>query len=172
MPLKYQWKVSPSLVPSWYPRVHPLALSFPWLATIAVNLASSSHASKGRKERLSAKCCRAYLPDLLMRTLLNGPMFLISFSSPHLTVFLLGDQNITTSPHHQTQCNTATNHCVDLQVPGFRWIRSISFDKTGRHFVELVPRSLAVQTKINKDWRLKNALHLLTEVNSVNGGRR
>ncbi len=45
-------------------------------------------------------------------------------------------------------------------------------DKIGKHFVELIPRSLSMQAKVNGDWRLKNALHMLTEVNSVNGGRR
>ena len=82
-----------------------------------------------------------------------------------------GDQNITSS-HHQKQNKIATSHDIDLQVPGFRWVRDISFDKAGKHFIELIPRSLSVQAKINEDWRLKNALHILTEVNSVNGGRR
>lgn len=45
-------------------------------------------------------------------------------------------------------------------------------EKIGKHFVELIPRSLSLQAKVNGDWRLKNALHVLTEVNSVNGGRR
>jgi len=81
-----------------------------------------------------------------------------------------GDQNITS--HHQRRNRTANSHEIDLQIPGFRWVRGINFDKTGKHFVELIPRSIFVQAKINEDWRLKNALHVLAEVNSVNGGRR
>ncbi|KAL7543443.1 hypothetical protein ACHAXR_012723, partial [Thalassiosira sp. AJA248-18] len=81
-----------------------------------------------------------------------------------------GDQNIR--PQHLKQSKIATSHEIDLQIPGFQWVRDISFDKAGKHFIELIPRSLSVQSKINEDWRLKNALHVLAEVNSVNGGRR
>ena len=82
-----------------------------------------------------------------------------------------GDQNIT-SHYYQKRNKAVTSHEVDLQVPGFRWVRDISFDKTGKHFVELIPRSLSVMAKVDEDWRLKNALHLLSEIKSVNGGRR
>lgn len=54
----------------------------------------------------------------------------------------------------------------------YKWVHGISIDRTGKRFVELIPRSLILHAKINEDWRLKNALHVLTEVNSVNGGRR
>ena len=79
------------------------------------------------------------------------------------------DQNITT---HQKQFTLPRNHSIDIQVPGFRWARDISLDKIGKHFIELIPRSPFVQAKANADWRLKNALNILAEVNSVNGGRR
>lgn len=78
-----------------------------------------------------------------------------------------------TRSHHQKQPDTAiTSHEIDLQIPGFRWVRNISFDLSGKNFVQLVPRSPYIQAKIDEDWRLKNALHMLAEVNSVNGGRR
>lgn len=80
-----------------------------------------------------------------------------------------GDQNITA---HQKQFTVPRNHSVDIQVPGFRWARDISLDKIGKHFIELIPRSPFVQAKANSDWRLKNALNILADVNSVNGGRR
>ena len=80
-----------------------------------------------------------------------------------------GDQNIT-SQHKQF--TVSRNHSVDVQVPGFLWARGISLDRMGKHFVELVPRSPSVRAKTKTDWRLQNALHMLAEVNSVNGGRR
>jgi hypothetical protein len=80
-----------------------------------------------------------------------------------------GDQNATS--YRQT-LDTVTSHEVDFQIPGFRWVRAVSFDKTGKHFLQLIPRSPFVVSKIGEDWRLKNALHVLTEINSVNGGRR
>lgn len=86
-------------------------------------------------------------------------------------VLFKGDQNIAVS-HHQQQLDNATSHKIDLQIPGFRWVRNISFDLTGKHFVQLIPRSPTIRAKINEDWRLRNALHMLTEVTSVNGGRR
>eukprot|EP00985_Skeletonema_marinoi_P012126 scaffold5803_cov164-Skeletonema_marinoi.AAC.2 len=80
-----------------------------------------------------------------------------------------GDQNITA---HKTQLIVPRNHSIDIQVPGFKWARDISLDKIGKHFIELIPRSPFVQAKARADWRLKNALNILAEVNSVNGGRR
>jgi hypothetical protein len=80
-----------------------------------------------------------------------------------------GDQNISA---HQKQFTVSRNHSIDIQVPGFRWARDISFDKIGKHFIELIPRSPFVQAKANADWRLKNALNILADVHSVNGGRR
>ena len=79
------------------------------------------------------------------------------------------DQNATS--YRQT-LDTVTSHEVDFQIPGFRWVRAVSFDKTGKHFLQLIPHSPFVVSKIGEDWRLKNALHVLTEINSVNGGRR
>eukprot|EP00986_Skeletonema_menzelii_P013164 scaffold7491_cov142-Skeletonema_menzelii.AAC.15 len=80
-----------------------------------------------------------------------------------------GDQNITAQ---KKQLIVPRNHSIDIQVPGFKWARDISLDKMGKHFIELTPRSPFVQAKASADWRLKNALHILAEVNSVNGGRR
>jgi hypothetical protein len=80
-----------------------------------------------------------------------------------------GDQNIASN--HQ-RVNAVIDLEIDLQVPGFRWVRKISFDKPGKHFVQLNPRSPVVLAKVREDWRLRNALQILTEVSSVNGGRR
>jgi len=80
-----------------------------------------------------------------------------------------GDQNVTS---YRRTLDTVTSHEVDFQIPGFRWVRAVSFDKTGKHFLQVIPRSPVVVSKIGEDWRLKNALHILTEINSVNGGRR
>lgn len=80
-----------------------------------------------------------------------------------------GDQNIATN---RLRAKTVIDLEIDLQVPGFRWLRKISFNKPGKHFVQLIPRSSIVQAKVNEDWRLRNALQILTEVSSVNGGRR
>lgn len=62
-------------------------------------------------------------------------------------------------------------HAVDLQVPGFRWIQGIKVDTFGRRFEVLVPRSAEVHAKMLRDWRLKNAMMLLTEVGLDSGGR-
>ena len=86
-------------------------------------------------------------------------------------VLCKGDQNKRLSLH-QSQLDIATSHDIDLQIPGFQWVRNISFDLTGKHFVQLIPRSLSIQNKIDEDWRMKNVLQMLTEVNSMNGGRR
>lgn len=80
-----------------------------------------------------------------------------------------GDQNITSQ---QKQLIVPKNHSIDIQVPGFKWTRGISLDKMGKHFIELIPRAPSVWAKTNADWRLKNALNILAEVKSVNGGRR
>jgi hypothetical protein len=80
-----------------------------------------------------------------------------------------GDQNIAS--YRQKLKNVAC-HEIDFQIPGFRWVRAVSFDKTGKHFLQVFPRSPVVESKIADDWRLKNALHVLTEIISVNGGRR
>jgi len=80
-----------------------------------------------------------------------------------------GDQNIS-STHERVK--TVIDLKIDLQVPGFRWVRRISLDKPGKHFVQLHPRSSVVEAKICEDWRLRNALQILTEIRSVNGGRR
>lgn len=60
---------------------------------------------------------------------------------------------------------------INVQVPGFRWIQGMSVDTSGRKFDELEPRSVAVLAKMHNDWRLQNALKVLTEVGIENGGR-
>lgn len=78
-----------------------------------------------------------------------------------------GFQNSQRSNHNQGSLNQA----LDLQVPGFRWMQGVKVDTFGRKFQALSPRSGVVFAKISRDWRLKNALMLLTEVGFDNGGR-
>eukprot|EP00804_Cyclotella_cryptica_P020229 CCRYP_010930-RC/>CCRYP_010930-RC protein AED:0.04 eAED:0.04 QI:95/1/1/1/0.91/0.91/24/65/5640 len=66
----------------------------------------------------------------------------------------------------------SNQHVIDIQIPGFQWLHGVSIEETGRKFLELVPRSLQVQSKINSDWRLKNGVQVLADVQCVNGGRR
>jgi hypothetical protein len=69
------------------------------------------------------------------------------------------------------QNHWSLNHAVDLQVPGFRWIQGIKVDTFGRKFEFLTPRFADVMAKIFQDWRLRNAMMLLTEVGQESGGR-
>jgi hypothetical protein len=62
-------------------------------------------------------------------------------------------------------------HEVDVQVPGFRWLSGISVNTSGRKFDSLVPVSPTVLEKVQQDWRLQNAMKILTEVGVENGGR-
>eukprot|EP00980_Cylindrotheca_fusiformis_P021401 scaffold8259_cov143-Cylindrotheca_fusiformis.AAC.19 len=78
-----------------------------------------------------------------------------------------GFQNSQRSNHNQG----SLNQTLDLQVPGFRWIQGVKVDTFGRKFQPLYPRSESVLSKISRDWRLRNALMLLTEVGFDNGGR-
>lgn len=77
-----------------------------------------------------------------------------------------GDKN------NKTHFHELTSHEIDFQIPAFRWVRAVSFDKTGKSFLQIIPRSPIVESKIVDDWRLKNALHVLTDIKSVTGGRR
>lgn len=69
------------------------------------------------------------------------------------------------------QSKDSLTHAIDLQVPGFRWLQGIKVDTFGRRFETLTPRSDDVLSKISRDWRLRNALMLLTEIGLDNGGR-
>jgi hypothetical protein len=62
-------------------------------------------------------------------------------------------------------------HVVDVQIPGFKWIEGIKVDTLGRKFESLVPRSPEILSKVERDWRLMNALKVLIEVGLENGGR-
>ena len=72
---------------------------------------------------------------------------------------------------HSNRYQGSLKHAVDVQVPGFRWLQGIKVDTFGRKFEALAPRSIDVREKIFRDWRLKNALMLLTEVGLESGGR-
>jgi hypothetical protein len=66
---------------------------------------------------------------------------------------------------------SSVNHEVDVQLPGFRWLEGITVNTSGRKFDSLVPRSSTVLSKVQRDWRLTNAMKILTEVGVENGGR-
>jgi hypothetical protein len=63
------------------------------------------------------------------------------------------------------------HHAIDIQVPGCRWIQGVKVDTFGRRFESLTPRSTQVLAKVFRDWRLRNAMMVLTEVGQDNGGR-
>jgi hypothetical protein len=62
-------------------------------------------------------------------------------------------------------------HTVDIQIPGFKWLTGVSVDELGRKFHKIVSRSQIIQSKVLKDWRLENTMHVLSEVGLENGGR-
>jgi hypothetical protein len=69
------------------------------------------------------------------------------------------------------QNHGSLHQAIDLQIPGFRWMQGIQVDTFGRNFQPLSPRSEVVLSKMVRDWRLRNAMMLLTEVGLDNGGR-
>ena len=76
-------------------------------------------------------------------------------------------------PHSERDMGieVSVSHSVDVQLPGFKWLKGISVDTSGRKFDDIIPRSPIVQSKISKDWRLANTMKLLTEVGLDHGGR-
>jgi hypothetical protein len=64
------------------------------------------------------------------------------------------------------------SHSVDVQLPGFLWLRGILVDTFGRNFADITPRSSLLRQKINDDWRFSNVMKLLVEVGMKNGGRQ
>lgn len=75
------------------------------------------------------------------------------------------------SPRSTWQKELGTSHQIDLQVPGFAWIRELKIDQFGRRFVDIVPHSHILKAKIKDDWRLANMMKLLVEVGLERGGR-
>ena len=64
------------------------------------------------------------------------------------------------------------SHTIDVQIPGFRWLRGMSVDAVGKRFYPLVPRSIDIREKLEDDWRLRSAVHVLAEIGSSwSGGR-
>ena len=62
-------------------------------------------------------------------------------------------------------------HELDIQIPGFQWVRGVKIDNFGRYFVSLTPRSRLLAERAAEDWRISNAMKLLIEVGLENGGR-
>jgi hypothetical protein len=73
--------------------------------------------------------------------------------------------------HRAGRGGSSVNHEVDVQLPGFRWLEEIAVNTSGRKFDSLVPRSSTVLSKVQRDWRLTNAMKILIEVGLENGGR-
>lgn len=66
-----------------------------------------------------------------------------------------------------------SSHTVDVQIPGFKWVKRISADAVGKRFYHMIPRSPPIREKLSDDWRLANAIKLLAEVGSSwSGGRQ
>ena len=64
------------------------------------------------------------------------------------------------------------SHIIDVQIPGFRWLKGMSVDAVGKRFYPLVPRSVDIREKLEDDWRLRNAVHVLADIGSSwSGGR-
>ena len=72
----------------------------------------------------------------------------------------------------QNRLSNHHHHLIDIQVPRFQWLHGVSIEDAGQKFIDLIPRSLAVQSKVDADWRLRNGLQLLAHVQSLHGGRR
>jgi len=75
------------------------------------------------------------------------------------------------SKNNKEEKQGSLHHAIDLQIPGCRWIQGVRLDTFGRKFQSLTPRSSQVFEKISNDWRLRNAMTVLTEVGPDNGGR-
>lgn len=78
-----------------------------------------------------------------------------------------GLQNSANAVHNKG----SLKHAVDMQIPGFAWVDGIKVDAFGRKFEKLRPKSNEVHAKLIRDWRLANAMMILTEVGLDNGGR-
>ncbi len=79
------------------------------------------------------------------------------------------------------------HHVIGVQVPGFEWVEHIMVDSdvfdtfqningfqlvSCPRFHTITPLSSNVRSKVELDWRLSNALKLVSEVSFLNGGRR
>jgi hypothetical protein len=75
------------------------------------------------------------------------------------------------SPHSALTDEIGESHQLDLQIPGFAWIRNLKIDQFGRRFIDLVPRCSSLRSKVREDWRLGNIMKVLVEVGLERGGR-
>lgn len=63
-------------------------------------------------------------------------------------------------------------HAVDIQLSGCHWIRGIKVDSFGRNFAAIEPKSVALQRRLEEDWRLRNLMKVLIEIGFEKGGRQ
>ena len=65
-----------------------------------------------------------------------------------------------------------SSHTIDVQIPGFQWLKGMSVDAVGKRFYPLIPRTITIREKLGDDWRLRNAVHVLADIGSSwSGGR-
>uniref|UniRef100_A0A7S2Y632 C2 domain-containing protein n=1 Tax=Entomoneis paludosa TaxID=265537 RepID=A0A7S2Y632_9STRA len=74
------------------------------------------------------------------------------------------------SPNHNN-AGSGSVHAIDIQIPGFQWMREVQIDNFGRRFIDLTPRSSLLRERAKEDWRIANVMKLLVEVGLENGGR-
>jgi len=63
-------------------------------------------------------------------------------------------------------------HKLDIQVPGFQWIRGVQVDTFGRGFTELIPVESKLHTKQSNIWQTSHLFQLLIEIGLEGGGRQ
>ena len=77
-----------------------------------------------------------------------------------------------TGAGERSRIHIDSSHTIDVQIPGFRWLKDMSVDAVGKRFYPLVPRSADIREKLEDDWRLRNAVHVLADIGSSwSGGR-
>ena len=81
-------------------------------------------------------------------------------------------QTMSTSNSQASVLRQSLGHQVALQIAGYKWLRSVQADALGIRFEELeAVLGMLNLSKTFPKWQVKNALKLVTEVRSHNGGR-
>ena len=83
-----------------------------------------------------------------------------------------GGMSAASNKRDGSRIHIDASHTIDVQIPGFKWLRGMSVDAVGKRFYPLVPRSIDIREKLEDDWRLRNAVHVLADIGSSwSGGR-
>jgi hypothetical protein len=108
------------------------------------------HAMSSMKEHLSGCTTTVYYLDHLQTMPLFFPATLTTIRNlKHIETPIEGDRNRSSLPTSMVE--SSNHHLVDIQIPGFQWLHGVSIEETGRQFIDLIPRSLHVRSKINND---------------------